>query len=242
MPSYRWVVVFDFDGTLTGSQVPLIPVVCESFGRVNARFDERQRRIFDHYHSLYKDRSLDAAGESRWSLDTGVAFVEEGLSRRDVDWALARVSLRPGVVEGLEELKRRRVPVAIVTFGCATFVRVALEQRSLGHLVDDVLGFELVADEDGNYRDVAMARTVNTFTKGHHSMAFAGRFGCPRKRVLAVGDSWGDRHLGGLRRNRLGVVENDAQAGQLLSFTTEVRNVSDGFAPATEWLLAKIDG
>lgn len=235
-----WSVVLDFDGTLIGSSYRSLPEVLLQNLPADSEMRMEVSSLSRSCASRYRAGLLSPAEEVAWLEETCRIFAGHGLRDRQISDCLAGVRLRHGVRECLKQLRRRGVPVGIVSFGFAPFIRAVLNRNRADHLVTDVMAQELVFDETGTCVSWVSGTAATPSLKGRRSVAFSLSHGVPKSRLLAVGDSIGDRNLGCLKRNRIGLVEDQLDAAAIASFTHQVL-VTSSFDPVTDWLLDKID-
>jgi phosphoglycolate phosphatase-like HAD superfamily hydrolase len=192
-------------------------------------------RLFDCYYERVKQVALTADEEAVWIDLTARAIVDGGLAWATAEEAVAQVELRPGVRECWEELRADGHCIGIVSYSIAPFIRMLLKRHGVAHLVQEVLAQDISFDGLGRASGVVPGTSVTPSSKGTRSLEFAARCGVPMERLLAVGDSEGDRNLGGYRRNRLGLAETEAERIALEPFMGEAVLVAD-FQPVRAWL------
>lgn len=235
-PLKSWAVVSDFDGTLLPKEaLSTIHMVKKSGGLRPDILEKTSCR-----HRRYLDMSLKGRlsdeEELSWLMTDLDAFICSDLTETTVRNALRDARLRPGAVETLRYLRDNGIPVAVISFGIAPFIRVVLEQNGAADLVSAVLAAELVIDRpSGRYVNYRRETLVTPANKGLRSRRFAAAHGVSPTRILAVADSYGDRTLGHRRDLRLGLAQDEAEAANLSAIMGEVI-VTDTFYPVLDWL------
>ena len=124
------LVAFDFDGTLTGSDLTVLlgreyDVATEMQGLA-----EQSRRGEVDFADTLRDR----------------ARLLEGMPEARVDAAFARCKLRRGVADMLADLRRSGVQVAVITGTFERGVEAALDRAGVG--VDHVIANRLVLERE----------------------------------------------------------------------------------------------
>ena len=132
------LVAFDFDGTLSDSEMTVL--LGDRLG------------VADEMATITERAMNDEIGYAE-SLRSRAALLE-GLSRGDVNAAYGNVELRPGAAALLETLSENGITTAILTGGFERGVEAALEREgaSVDHIVANRLPFD--ADEDSLTGDV----------------------------------------------------------------------------------------
>jgi HAD superfamily phosphoserine phosphatase-like hydrolase len=235
-----WAVVFDFDGTLLPRKhVALAYLVAH---RAFEDCPDVKSRLFSMY-ARYAEKSakgqMTGQDEMDWLIQTNDAYVEGGLTEEKIAASLVDAVVRPGVRDCLEWLAMQGVPVGIVSFGFKPLIRFCLRNNGLSHLVDSVVAQEFRFDSSGSCRGWIPGTGVSPHGKGARSVAFAATHGIAPARILAVGDSEGDRLIGHLKKNRLGIAETAADAAKIAPHMSQVVITQD-FAPVIGWLRRKI--
>lgn len=142
LPTYLWstimkssteretmtLVVFDFDGTLSASDMTVLLGNEKGVGNeISGLVDQGRRGDVGFEESLRQRVSM-----------------LEGLPERDVEAAFDRIKFRSGVGDLVAALKRSDVQVAIVTGSFERGVERALDQANIG--VDEIVANRLVFD------------------------------------------------------------------------------------------------
>jgi HAD superfamily phosphoserine phosphatase-like hydrolase len=228
------VVTKDFDGTCTGA------------GCATLKYAERMtldpggvaalETMRIKYKRLAERNEMTPAQAMHWLVETLDVYVAQRPSLKVVRQAVAAMPLRDGVRDCLEMLSARGIPVAIVSYGIAAFIRMYLEHHGLARFVQRVYATE-IHEDGGRMVGYDPSTFVVPENKGCWSRRFADEHGVPYGRILAVGDSPGDRNLGHLKRNRFGLADT-ASAEHLAPHFGRVV-VTDTFHPAAAWLERK---
>src|SRR3989338_1609509 len=238
-PRCRHVVVLDCDGTLTPKGKALLPVI--DVRAVTPEATASLQALRDKYLARALSGELSPAQERDWLGGCLEIYVRLGLNLARGCSAVAELPIRPGVRDCLRELRRRHIPVAVVSYGVAEFIEAYLARHRCLHLVRQIYAARLFWHQGGEQPTGYDRRSlVVPSNKGWWSRRFARLYRVPPSRILAVGDSGSDRTLGGLRENRFGLAKDETEAGVIAPFMGETA-IDDSFDPATEWLLKKIE-
>jgi HAD superfamily phosphoserine phosphatase-like hydrolase len=238
----RYVVASDFDTTFTEKAARSLFSFLEDNGGLGAWAKQKILDLRNSYLTRFFAGQLTSADEKKWFNETIAIYIGDGLKMDKVRQILKAVELRKGVDELLKLAKARNVPLAIVSAGIKDFIEIVLEARGVRHLVSEIYATKLLINQQngdilGYYPDTV----VVTADKGTYSRLFAEKYGVPPERILAIGDSAGDRNLGHLKENRVAIVEEDEEAVQVAPYAGHVV-VSQDFYPVIEWFSKKIDG
>lgn len=229
----RWAVVYDCDGTIIPkAATALMPLV----GRLGlaAEAARAMQAVHAKYAPLFEAGAITSAEYRQWLIDEFELYVRHRLSAADWRRALAHVRLRPGTVELMRELHAADVPQCVISGAVADFVEYILEINGARDYVDQVYAARLVHDPRGTVIGYDEPSIVCMDNKGEWSMYFAGLHRVSPRRVVAVGDSIGDRRLGHLRAHRVGIAENadEASALEAMGFMGQVVIVDGHLEPA----------
>lgn len=234
-----WGVVFDCDGTLFPKDIgSLMELVDDRALPTEAKL--RTAKLRNLYLQFALDGTLTAEQERDWLIETVRIYSNVRINEDQLRAALHNARLRPGTADGLHELHAAGVKLGIISYGVAPLIQVALELNGVADLFERIYAATMTKNSAGRYEQFDRNSFVVPDDKGEWSRRFALTYGIPDERLLAVGDSGGDRHLGILQENRLGVTEKPEDEKKLLQYMGEVVLVSNGFTPATEWLRRKI--
>lgn len=237
MAEKKFVVVCDFDGTLTPKSVNSLFDVMD--GMLTKEASARAVAMRDGYLPKALSGSLTPQEGRAWLRETIGLYIESGLTKSRIKDVLRKIHLREGAAEFLKFLKIRGVPIAIISYGVVEFIRTVLVFDGVSHLVDKIYATKLISDEDGLVTGYEPETYVLPDNKDEYSRAFADIHSVPYENILAIGDSGGDRKLGHLKENRL-CLARDEKEGQKLELFAGTVAVSDTFFPAIEWLTSKI--
>jgi len=232
-------VVFDFDGTLTPkSYISLFRVIEQ-----NAGFSQEILAKADAMRSRYLPKatsgSLTPDEEIAWFDETIGLYSEARLTREKITESLATVRLRDGVKDCLRFLKRKNIPVAIISFGISNFILAVLIHNQADHLVDAIYSTNLKFDK-GFVSGYDAKSVVLPSTKGFCSQAFANLFAVPDKNVFGIGDSAIDAKLSQFKENLLGIARDEKDREKLSQYMETVV-ITEAFYPVQEWLSEKIN-
>lgn len=239
----KWVVVFDFDGTLISKSYGSLYDVIDSNGGVTPECKARAEKMRKYYLALAHTGKLTRKYQEKWLVDSLKLYVDSGLSIYKIREILSRVKLRTGVRDCLLQLKARGVPVAIISYGVFQFIEEVLLHHGLKYLVDKIYSadLKLANDKAGTVIGFSKETFIFPFNKGAASREFAYKHGVPYENILAVGDSPnGDKELGHLMENRLGIARDKSEKERLLKVMGSAM-VTESFNPVTDWLLDRID-
>jgi phosphoserine phosphatase len=234
-----WGIVFDCDGTLFPQRIgSLMKLVDDRALPEEAKHASSEIRDFYLPHAL--DGTLSAQQERDWLVETVRLYIECRLSKLQLRQALNDARFRPGTAKGLRELHRAGVKMAVISYGVSPLIREALDINGVSELFASVCAADMICDEAGRFTGYDPHTFVLPDDKGEWSRLFALAHNIPDDRMLAVGDSGGDRKLGILKRNRLGVTERKDGAVKLREIMGDVVMVNRSFTPAIRWLKNKI--
>lgn len=169
------LVAFDFDGTLSDSEMTVL------LGE--------QRGVADRMAAI-TGRAMNDEISYPESLRERAALLD-GLSLNEADAAFNRVELRPGAADVLRALQEAGATTAIVTGGFERGVRCALAREDVS--VDRIVANRLPAN-DGALTG-AVAGPLVEGTKDDALDALASEGGVPIAETVAVGDGANDRPM-----------------------------------------------
>lgn len=240
----EWGVVLDFDGTcIPREHVALIPLVDKAVLPPEALSELTESRPF--FEKKAVEGTISSGLARAWIIETIDLYAKEGVRLHDCYRALDGVRLKTGLKRFLADMHRRGVPVAIVSYGIKQFIWYVLAKEGALHLVSDIYAGELRTWDCGPdaapIKDVDFETIVVPSFKGCMSERFARKYGVPLDRLLAIGDSRGDRLLGHLRKNRLALLGSEAEIARFgLRRDFGKLIVTRSFAPAHDWVLSKL--
>ena len=166
------LVAFDFDGTLSDSEMTVL--LGERTGVADRMAEITERAMND-------ELSYAASLRERASL-------LEGLPGSDADAAFDQVRLRPGAAEVIERLRAAGHHVAILTGGFEGGVERALERE--GVAVDTIVANRLPSE--GGRLTGGVEGPLITGTKDDALESLAADLDVPLSRTIAVGDGAND--------------------------------------------------
>ncbi len=244
MKSSRWAVVLDFDGTLIPHSYGSLYDVIDSSEEMASACHAPAQKMREYYLAKLSSGSLTAKDKKAWLADSIDLYIRAGLTRMRMESILQKVRLRSGVKECLESLRKKNIPVAIISYGVLPFIDTVLKANDAWHLVDLVYSAHLKFDNDGTLIGFdPRTMVLPGKPKGRFSRRFADHHGIPYERILAVGDSAnGDGYLGHLKMNRFGIARTEEGRAKLLAVMGKAVVDTESFMPAAEWLLGKING
>ncbi|MFC7043372.1 phosphoserine phosphatase SerB [Halonotius sp. GCM10025705] len=166
------LIAFDFDGTLSDSEMTVL--LGEKLGVADEMADITERAMND-------ELSYAESLRSRAELLTG-------LSEADADDAYSEVVLRPGAADVLDRLREAGHTVAIFTGGFERGVAHALDDAGteVDHIVANALPIE-----DGELTGEVTGPLIEG-TKDDQLEALAGDLGVDMDETVAVGDGAND--------------------------------------------------
>ena len=167
------LVAFDFDGTLSDSEMTVL---------LGA-----QRSVADEMAAITERAMNDEIGYAE-SLRERVGLLE-GLSADAVESAFEQVELRPGTVDVIRALNDAGVVTAIVTGGFGRGVESALARNDLP--VDTIVANQLVFDDEGDLTGEVEGPLIEG-TKDDALRAVANTAGLTPEDTIAVGDGAND--------------------------------------------------
>ena len=228
-------VVFDFDGTLTpkeyGSVIKVVEHAC-----LPEPLKARVGKLREEYLKMAALGAVDPAMERKLIVESLCVYVECGLSHVEWSTALDSVKLREGAAEKIKELSGRGIKVGIISFGVADFIERVLERYGLGGIVQRIYAAQLIYDRPiGKIVDWNSRSVVHPFDKCLWSAVFARQYGIAPERLLAIGDSTGDRLLGFEKGLRLGIAEDAEEAKRISPYMGETV-VTEHFSPVGNWI------
>jgi len=236
----RQAVVLDFDGTVLRKPNQSVFHLIKTGAGLSDQTIERIGQVQRTYMTKALDGTLTRQEERAWLEREARLWINDGLTTTAAARALADSRIRRYVGECLVWLKQRRIPVAIVSFGIRPFIKMALCAHGLADLVDQIYALELTIDfRTGRYTGFLPDTMVLPSTKGTWSHQFARQHRVPLDRLMAVGDTPGDRLLGHLKCNRFGLAKDQDEAERLRPHFHEVA-VTEDFRPAWTWLKRRL--
>jgi len=166
------VVAFDFDGTLSESEMTVL--LGERMGVADEMADITERAMNDEisYAKSLRDR----------------AALLDGLSLESAADAYAEVALRPGAADVIDALAEKGTYVAILTGGFETGVQAALERE--GVAVDEIVANRL--PDDGAALTGDVEGPLIEGTKDDALERLADEQGADIVNTVAVGDGAND--------------------------------------------------
>jgi len=169
------LAVFDLDGVLVEER--------SSWGYLHSVLGSKRVVEGRGYSKLFETGLITY---SQWmELDLRAMIETRGVVYcRELVEAARRVRIARGAGELVELLKRRGVPVAIVSAGVDLIASRVAEE--LG--VDEVYVNRLLCDGEGRLLPVGV-EVVNPFRKGEVVRALAGKYGVDLAETMYVGDS-----------------------------------------------------
>lgn len=184
------LVAFDFDGTLSDSEMTVL--LGGEFGVADEIAGITERAMNDelsYAESLYERAAL-----------------LEGMSEEQVEAALSRVTLRDGAAELVRALREAGVFVAILTGGFERGVEIALEKE--GVAVDEIIANRLLVRDGALTGDVEGPLIEGT--KDHALATLAEREGVVMAETIAVGDGANDLPMLQVAGTAIGFVPKPA--------------------------------
>lgn len=228
----EWAVVVDVDGTLTRKTTGAL---CNVVDNAALHADGRQELagLRARFKPLAIAGTLSYKDELFWLKETFRIYADYGLSRSGWERAVDGVELREGVTEAFAWMASHGIPVAAISFGCADFVERLLDRH----------GLKAEAVYAGRLRhegDLMVGADIASFVvpafKGDRSKHFADVHDVPHERLIAIGDSGGDRGLGHLAENRFLIAEKPDEAEMLRKLGVAEVCLTDTFHPALDFL------
>jgi HAD superfamily phosphoserine phosphatase-like hydrolase len=236
-------VVFDLDGTLTRKRpkgAPLFNIVDDVMPEVAKKAMYAMR---EKYEEIEKTRGLTANDSINWFLEGLVVMSGVGFTVKEAEHAILNSSsadAREGVKKCFQHLKSLSIPIAVVSFGVAPFIRAFLKRNDLTSLVDRIYGVEFITDHNDRIVDHHGHTIVHPENKDFWSRQFADEWGIAHDKILAVGDSTGDRRLGHHKHLRIGVAHDEQEKAHIQPHMGHVV-ITDDFTPVHNWLLTHIN-
>jgi len=167
------LVAFDFDGTLSESEMTVLLGRRAGVADEMARITERAMNDEIGYAESLRER----------------AALLEGLPADDVAAAFGEVALRPGAAEVIAALNDAGVTTAVLTGGFERGVAAALE--AAGVAVDRVVANALPTDADGALTGAVTGPLIEG-TKDDALESLCADYGVDPDRTVAVGDGAND--------------------------------------------------
>lgn len=235
----RWVAVFDFDGTCIPKSLKSLFNILDK--ELPQELVLKAQNLRAKYIKKAVRGKLTLEEEQKWYFDTIGIYVEAELAFFQIQAAFENINLREGVAECFEFLRKNNVPIAIISYGVLQFIEAVLRANKALHLVSRIYSGQLKFGRQGGAVIGCDEKTIIfPSNKGRASRDFADTYGVPYESILAVGDSATDARLGYLKKNRLGIIENEAEKKELEKFMGAVL-VSDNFLPVRDWLAKKMN-
>lgn len=227
-----WAVVVDVDGTLTHKKAgSLCNIVDNAALHADGRLELAGLR--ERFKPLAIAGTLSYKDELFWLKETFRIYAAYGLTRSGWESAIDAVEVREGVLEAFDWIESHGIPVAAISYGCADFVERLLARH----------GLKAEAVYAGRLRHVGDLMTgadVPTFVvpafKGDRSKHFADVHDVPYDRIIAIGDSGGDKGLGHLRENRFLIAGTPDEEKMLSALGVAEVCLTESFLPALDFL------
>lgn len=142
-------VLSDFDKTLTtayvdGKKVSSMIAVLRNEGYLTPEYSARAQALFDKYHSIEVDPFLPMEEKKQamveWWTKHSDLLVESKLSKADVEKVVAsgKFRLRDGVLEFLDELYAKNIPIVIMSASGLGEEAISMYLKAHGRLYDNV--------------------------------------------------------------------------------------------------------
>ncbi|RBI63294.1 phosphoserine phosphatase SerB [halophilic archaeon] len=181
------VVAFDFDGTLSDSEMTVL--LGERQGTVERRSTDGRAESVDVAEEMatITARAMNDEISYARSLRDRAALLE-GLSLEAAEEAYGDVTLRPGAADLLDALAEKGTHVAILTGGFEDGVRAALERE--GVAVDEIVANRLPDDGEALTGDVEGSLIEGT--KDEALERLAAENDADMVNTVAVGDGAND--------------------------------------------------
>jgi phosphoserine phosphatase len=170
------LVAFDFDGTLSDSEMTVL---------LGGRAD-----VADEMAAITERAMNDEMGYAE-SLRERAALLE-GLPAADVAAAFDEVALRPGAADVIADLNDAGVTTAVLTGGFERGVAAALDAAGVG--VDRVVANALPTDDDGALTGDVTGPLIEG-TKDDALAELCDEYGRDTADAVAVGDGANDRPM-----------------------------------------------
>jgi phosphoserine phosphatase len=184
------LVAFDFDGTLSDSEMTIL---------LGERMDVADRMADITERAMNDELSYAESLRERASL-------LEGLSEEDAEAAFDGVRLRPGAADLIERLHDAGHHVAILTGGFERGVEHALEREGVS--VDTIVANRLPIE--GGRLTGGVEGPLVTGTKDEALESLAGDLDVPLSRTIAVGDGANDLPMLEVAGLSVGYLPKDA--------------------------------
>ena len=202
--SERLVVVSDWDRTLTrstaedGSDQSTCSVIANS-GLLGPTFSRRYRELFDRYRSIERAPEISESDKSRhlrrwWSLQFDM-LLDYKFSTRTIRRIVRenRPHLRDGARRFFNTLRKRRIPLIILSAGIREIIeaRLAEEVVSTGNIA--IIANTLAFDRDGfavSY-NTPLIHSLNKHARGVASTPVSAG----RHNLLLLGDTLEDTRM-----------------------------------------------
>lgn len=211
------LVAFDFDGTLSDSEMTVL------LGE--------QADVADQMAKITEQAMNDGIGYAE-SLRKRVRLLE-GLAATDAETAFDAVRLRPGAAAVITALRDAGVPTVILTGGFERGVQAALDHE--GVTVDAIVSNRVVI-EDGTLTGDVTGPLIEG-TKDDALSELCAEFGVPVEAAYAVGDGANDRPMLETAGRAVGFQPKDAVRPSCDVVVTEMEQLhelleADGVLPA----------
>lgn len=234
------IFVTDVDGTLTHKGNALFRLVDdhtlpdEGVAAMNAL---RER------HMLAAQGRLLTEEEHRgWIIDSINSLKKHRVTKSAISEALKKAQIREGVRESLHELHASGIKIAAISFGVRQFIEIVFENAGILNYFDAIYAADLHFNDDGRVVGYDHRSIVTPETKGHWSKVFAAKHHFNEsihERIIALGDTKGDMHLGHHKEHRLGIAKDHEEAKFIAEHFAEVK-VDPHFSEVHSWLVEKV--
>jgi HAD superfamily phosphoserine phosphatase-like hydrolase len=239
IPKKNIIFVTDVDGTLTKKGPSLFGIVDNS--TLPPEGVEHMNRIRSVLLTAMKTRPLSEKENMHWIVESLESVVKYRITKKAIVSALKKAQIRDGVRESLKELYEQGVKIAAISFGARQFIEIVFEREGILKYFDAIYAADIEFDKNDvavNYNPRSIVIPEN---KGTYSKIFAAKH-CFDKdvynRIIALGDSKGDMHLGHRKDLRLGIAEDHKDAALIAEHFGEVK-VDPHFSEVHAWLVKK---
>ncbi|CAM8892306.1 unnamed protein product [Rhodiola kirilowii] len=144
----------------------------------NPEFDAKRQKLYEYYHPLEFSPSISIEEKTKlmeeWWGKTHALLIEGGLSYDAIKMSVANsiIAFREGVVELLEYLEEKDVPVLIFSAGLADIIEEVLRQKIHRSFKNVKIVSNRMVFEDGKL--VAFkGKTIHVLNKNEHALDMA---------------------------------------------------------------------
>lgn len=203
----RFHVIADFDKTLTHAftnekKVQSIIAVLRNKNYLTVDYSKKAHALFDKYHPYEIDSEISIEEKkgkmNEWWMEHFDLLIKSGLNENDIKNLVKEdeIKLRDGVLEFLDFLKNKKIPLIIMSAGLGDAIKLYLEKEKRLYENIHIISNLFEWDENGNAIDVKKP-IVHSMNKDETTIENLEIYEelKKRKNVLLLGDGLGDKGM-----------------------------------------------